>query len=87
MIEDIFGRTLTNSDGTEVSVRAVAEQHVAEDLGFIPSLSDWLHEMTVHPWMMGPSSDAESRQQTEEYPSGDHSDTRKQAREAAEDAE
>lgn len=55
LIEDIFGRTLTNSNGDEVSVRDVAEQHVFEDLGFIPSLTDWLHEMKVHPWMIGPA--------------------------------
>ena len=53
LIEDIFGRTLTNSAGREVSVRDVAEQHVIEDLGCIPSLSDWLHEMPAQPWMAG----------------------------------
>ena len=53
IIEDIFGRTLTNSDGKEVFVRDVAEQHVLEDLGCIPSLSDWLHEMPARPWMAG----------------------------------
>lgn len=53
LIEEIFGRTLINSDGLEVCVRDIAEQHVLEDVGFIPSLSDWLHEMTVQPWMAG----------------------------------
>jgi hypothetical protein len=53
VIEDIFGRTLTNSDGKEVFVRDIAEQHVLEDLGFIPSLSDWLKEMPAQPWMAG----------------------------------
>lgn len=53
LIEELFGRTLVNSDGNEVSVREVAEQHVVEDLGFIPSLSDWMHEMTIQPWMIG----------------------------------
>jgi len=53
IIEDIFGRTLTNSDGRVVHVRDVAEQHVLEDLGFIPSLSDWLKEMPGQPWMAG----------------------------------
>ena len=32
-------------DGREVFVRDIAEQHVLEDLGHIPSLSDWLREM------------------------------------------
>ena len=53
VVEDIFGRFLTNSDGRQVFVRDVAEQHVLEDLGFIPSLSDWLKEMPAQPWMAG----------------------------------
>jgi hypothetical protein len=53
IIEAIFGRTLTNADGRVVHVRDVAEQHVLEDLGFIPSLSDWLKEMPPQPWMAG----------------------------------
>lgn len=53
VIEDIFGRTLTNSAGRVVHVRDIAEQHVLEDLGFIPSLSDWLKEMPSQPWMAG----------------------------------
>lgn len=53
VIEVIFGRFLTNSDGKDVFVRDVAEQHVLEDLGFIPSLSDWLKEMPSQPWMAG----------------------------------
>ena len=40
LIEDIFGRTLVNSDGRTVHVRDIAEQRVLENLGFIPSLSD-----------------------------------------------
>jgi hypothetical protein len=53
LLEEIFGRTLTNSAGREVHVRDIAEQHVLEDLGFIPSLSDWLREVPVQPWMAG----------------------------------
>ena len=53
IIEELFGRTITNSDGKDVFVRDIAEQHVLEDLGFIPSLSDWLKEMPCKPWMAG----------------------------------
>ena len=53
LIEEIFGRTLINKDRREVHTRDVAEQHVLEDLGCIPSLSDWLREMPVNPWMAG----------------------------------
>lgn len=56
LIEEIFGRTIVNSEGVEVSVRDVSEQHVVEDLGMIPSLSDWLHEMKIQPWMVGEKS-------------------------------
>lgn len=56
LIEELFGRSLTNADGKEVFVRDIAEQHVLEDLGFIPSLSDWLREMPAEPWMAGARS-------------------------------
>lgn len=53
LVEKIFGHTLTNSDGKMVCVRDVAEQHVMEDLGHIPSLDKWLEEMELKPWMAG----------------------------------
>lgn len=55
LCEKLFGVSITNSDGREVPVRFIGEQHVIEDLGRIPSVSDWLSEMTVKPWM-GPRS-------------------------------
>ena len=71
LIQDIFGRTLVNSDGDEVSVRDVAEQHVVEDLGFIPSLTDWLHEMTIQPWMIGPRRTASQDNREKNAPTGE----------------
>jgi len=53
LIEKILGHSFVNSDGREVAIRDVAEQHVLEDLGFIPSLDDYLKEMTIQPWMAG----------------------------------
>lgn len=53
LVEQLHGRTIVNSDGNEVHVRDIAEQHVLEDLGCIPSLSDWLTEMAPKPWMAG----------------------------------
>lgn len=55
LIERIFGATFANSDGRTVSVRDVAEDHVIEDLGRIPSLDEYLNAMTIEPWMGGPS--------------------------------
>lgn len=42
-----FGTTITNSEGKHVPVRVIGEQHVLEDLGFIPSLADWLRHMNL----------------------------------------
>ena len=55
LAERVFGHNVTNSAGRQVSVRDVAEQHVLEDLGTIPSLDDWLDCMELKPWMGGPS--------------------------------
>jgi hypothetical protein len=52
LIEELFGTTITNSDGKEVCVRDIAEQHVLEDLGFIPALNEWLSGIEK-PWMAG----------------------------------
>ena len=47
-----FGRTIVNSDGREVPVRLVAEQHVREDCGNrIPSVQDWLSQIFPQRWM------------------------------------
>lgn len=51
----VFGPTLqiTLEDGSarRVPTRSVAEQHVIEDHGFIPSLGDWLKEIRPQRWM------------------------------------
>lgn len=52
--ERFFGRTLTLSTGRVIPVKWVAEQHVTEDLGFIPSLSDWLIHIQPQKWMNRP---------------------------------
>jgi hypothetical protein len=49
--ERVFGQMITNSGGREIPVRWVAEQHVIEDLGFLPTLSDWLSCIRPKPWM------------------------------------
>lgn len=53
IVEKVFGVTLRNSDGAVVSVRDVAEHHVIEDLGKIPTLQDYLQHMALEPWMSG----------------------------------
>lgn len=53
VLERVFGATIRNSNGREVSVREVGEQHVLEDYGmkFIPSAQDFLAEIEFKPWM------------------------------------
>lgn len=36
-----------------VSVRDIAERHILEDLGRIPSMQDWLDKLPLQPWMGG----------------------------------
>ena len=58
LCEKLFGVSITNSDGREVPVRFIGEQHVTDDLGRIPSVSEWLREMRMQTWM-GPRSKIE----------------------------
>ena len=53
LLEQVFGTFITNSDGIKVQVRDIGEQHVLEDLGKIPCVSDYLNNMTLQPWMGG----------------------------------
>ena len=42
MTETIFGSIVTLSTGRVIPTRWIGEQHVQEDLGFIPSFADWV---------------------------------------------
>lgn len=53
VVSQVFGDLITNSDGKKVSVRDVAEEHVLQDLGFIPTMQDWLKDMPIQGWMSG----------------------------------
>ena len=46
-----FGIIIQNSDGKDIPVRSIAEQHIREDLGFIPTVQDWLKEIKPKSWM------------------------------------
>jgi hypothetical protein len=49
----IFGYIIKNSDGREISVKDICEQHVLEDFGmkFIPTAQDYLEHMKFEDWM------------------------------------
>jgi hypothetical protein len=51
MAERLFGTVIINSLGREIPVRWIGEQHVLEDLGFIPSMQDWFEHITPVHWM------------------------------------
>lgn len=51
MCETLFGVSVRNSAGRDVPVRLIAEQHVREDLGWIPTAQDWLRNLKHEPWM------------------------------------
>lgn len=53
LAEKVFGRTFTNSSGRVISVRDIGEDHVIQDLGFIPTASQYLDCMELQPWMSG----------------------------------
>jgi hypothetical protein len=39
----VFGRTIQNSDGKTIDVRQICEDHIIEDLGTLPTVSDFLN--------------------------------------------
>ena len=62
LAQDLYGKTIEikKEHGTsEVPVRLIAEKHIIEDLGWLPTPQDYLTEMRVCAWMSG------SRKKTE----------------------
>ncbi len=53
IVERVFGRTRVNSAGKEYSPRDVAEDHIMQDLGFIPTVDKYLRNMRIQTWMSG----------------------------------
>ena len=51
-LEALFGATILNAEDRVVPVRMIGEQHVQQDLGFVPSFADWARLIEPHPWMM-----------------------------------
>ena len=45
---------ITNSEGKKVQVRDIAEQHVLDDLGRIPSLHECMEQLPMLNWFGGP---------------------------------
>ena len=51
MAERFFGPVMTISTGRIIPVRLIGEQHVHEDIGFIPGFADWIKAIRPEPWM------------------------------------
>jgi len=66
MAEHFFGVTITISDGKKVPVRALGEQHVKEDLGWIPTAADWLKMIKPDRWMGANVQNLEFEDMTEQ---------------------
>jgi hypothetical protein len=53
LCEQVFGVYITNSDGKQISVRDIGEDHVIEDLGFIPTLEKCFAHLPKENWLFG----------------------------------
>lgn len=56
LCQRIFGRVITiqREHGTvDIPVRLIAERHILEDLGWLPSPADYINGMPIHTWMSG----------------------------------
>lgn len=51
LASDRSGTSVINSDGNKVSVRDIAEDHIIQDMGEIPSVSQYLEGMPMYDWL------------------------------------
>jgi hypothetical protein len=49
-----FGHVIQNVDGKWIPTKALAEKHIEEDCGFVPTPKDWLRPIEESPcsWML-----------------------------------
>lgn len=52
LCERIFGTTITVGR-KQIPVREIAERHIIEDLGWLPTPADYIRGMPVEKWMSG----------------------------------
>lgn len=51
--QQLFGTHFNNSGGRLIAVRDIAEEHVLQDLGTIPTVQDYLSGMPFYDWLGG----------------------------------
>lgn len=61
LAQEVFGRAITLEGGKEVPVREITERHILEDLGFLPTIENWVKNMEIQTWMGGRVRREESR--------------------------
>ena len=59
--EKEFGEYIILTNGKKVPTRSVAEQHIMEDLGFLPTIQDWLKNIVPKRWMASTRRDVIKR--------------------------
>lgn len=52
LVQRIFGRVIAIGH-KQVPARLIAERHILEDLGWLPSPADYIGGMPISPWMSG----------------------------------
>lgn len=67
MAQEVFGRfiEIDRKDGSgkkKIMVRDIAENHIFEDLGWLPSPADWISCMDCKTWMGGKQHKVVSRE-------------------------
>lgn len=53
MAEKVFGAVIINSERKKICVRELVIDHIQQDLGFIPTMEQYLNNMQIQPWMSG----------------------------------
>jgi len=53
LVEKVFGVTRVNSDGRRYSPRDIAEEHIIQDLGFVPTLERCFQNLPLETWFGG----------------------------------
>jgi len=63
LVEQVFGTFMEvpkrhGKGDKRISIRDIAERHILEDLGRIPSVQDYMQHMELKPWMGGQKGSA-----------------------------
>lgn len=53
LAEQVFGPCIVNSQGKQIAVRELVIEHIMQDLGFVPTMENYLNNMQLQPWMSG----------------------------------